>query len=103
LLARWGVIGDPWHPRFAATLATHGRDIAAFLQTSEASLAWQTAEERLALAEERLAEAEVALAPWLRLEAALAAARRARAVLGRPAGDAGRRHLEALLRCERGL
>lgn len=102
LLARWAVLDNPGHPRFAATLAAHGEAIASYLKSSEELAAWRTAQDSWRARLDRSDTLEIALAPWLRLDAYLWATQGARMLLATGPGERARRHLEALLRCERG-
>ncbi len=102
LLARWAVLDNPGHPRFAATVAAHGEAIASYLKSAEELAAWRTAQDSWHARLDRSDTLELALAPWLRLDAYLWAARGARMLLALGEGERARRHLEAQLRCERG-
>lgn len=100
LLHRWPVLGDPWHPDFAPTLAAEREAIEGFLNESASA-----AQRRELLAErERIASAHdtllVEAAPHERLARALETVRLAAALRA----EGGRHWLryQAFLACERG-
>ena len=99
LLARWPVLDDPWHPEFAAMIASEGPDIAAALATSEPYAEYLAAGVELAAARDEHAELLARSAKLKRLVRAL----ETRTLAGelRRRGGADWRAYEALLACER--
>lgn len=101
LLARWPLLDDPWHPDFEATLAHHGDDIAALLDTSSTAAALQAAQaelDDLAQANDELLLASAGAERLVRASENIELASRLRAVGGD--GWEGFRRLRA---CERGF
>jgi len=99
LLARWPVLDDPWHPEFAAMLASEGPAISAALASSGPYGEFLTAGEALAKTRDEQAELLARSAKLERLVRALETRRLAGALAGR--GGADWRTYEALLACER--
>lgn len=99
LLARWPVLDDPWHPEFAAMLASEGPAISAALASSGPYGEFLAAGDELAKIRDEQAELMARSAKLERLVRALETRRLAGALAGR--GGADWRSYEALLACER--
>ncbi|HEY0132592.1 MAG TPA: hypothetical protein VGB85_00895 [Nannocystis sp.] len=99
LLARWPVLDDPWHPEFAAMLASEGPAISAALASSESYLEFLAAGAELAAAQAEQAELLARSAKLERLVRALETRTLAGELAAR--GGADWRTYEALLACER--
>jgi len=99
LLARWPVLDDPWHPEFAAMIASEGPKIAAALTSSEPYAEYLAAGAELVAARDEHAEL---LARGAKLER-LARALETRTLAGvvRRRGGADWQTYESLLACER--
>jgi len=100
LLSRWPVLEDPWHPDFAATLATDALAIDAFLAASEAHAAWLAKVALANVASDDLDAHKVKLAPYDRALIALRTMQRA-AVARTGVEGSTWATFEALRRCER--
>ena len=99
LLARWPVLDDPWHPEFAAMLASEGPAIAGALASSEAYAEYLAASTGRTTAQAEQAELLARSAKLERLVRALETRTLAGELAAR--GGADWRAYEALLACER--
>ena len=101
VLARWPVLDDPWHPRFAATVTEHRDAIARHLEHAPSYAQWLDAKASVDRLAATVADLRRAAAPFERLVRALD--NRERAARLRAMGGASWERYEALLACERDL
>lgn len=99
LLARWPVLGDPYHEEFAATLQQHGDEIAKLLRESRAAHNHREARQVVDELSERSSALEPDEAELLRLLRAYETLGLASALAARPGPEWA--HYQALLACER--
>ena len=99
-LARWPVLDDPWHPDYAATLATERDAITTWFETAADYHAYLAARDAVDAASDQRDAVLLELAPWLSLQRAFETRRLAGhlAARGGPEWDT----FLALRGCERG-
>jgi hypothetical protein len=100
-LARWPVLDDPWHPDYAATLATEREAIEGWFKAHADYHAYLAAKDATDRASARRDEALLTLGPWLTLQRAHETRRLAAHLAAR--GGPERTTFDALRACERGL
>jgi len=99
-LARWPVLDDPWHPDYAATLATERAAIEDWFQVHADYHGYLAAREATGRAADRRDTVVLTLSPWLTLQRAFET-RRLAGHLQHLGGEA-LATFEALRACERG-
>ena len=100
-LARWPVLDDPWHPDYAATLATERPAIEGWFKAHADYHAYVAAKDATDRASARRDDVQLALGPWLTLQRAHETRRLAGHLAAR--GGAELTTFNALRACERGL